>query len=324
MRHLSGLWTSSLLAAFEQLGLDAEALCAHAKVDWEVMNDPSARVALDDVTRLWESAVELTGDIVLGLHVGEHMAPRDNNILAMLAVSGRTLGDGVSVATRYQTILTDGEFVHLDTDGADRVIRFPKIEDSLPRSDHQVEFVVARGQSLLSRMTGGRFRAKEIRFAHPLRGRIEEYERIFECPLLFERQDTEIVVPTETWEMELEVWDPEWRSRLEGLAAELEQRLNAPGFVSSTSQAIRNLLPQKGCDLGATARALRVSDRTLQRRLHEEGTHFREVLDATRRSIVKTALARGVTSEEIARRAGFASVRALQRSIGRWKTSNEL
>ena len=312
------------MAAFERQGLDGEALCAHAHVDWEVMNDPSAWVALDDVTRLWKSAVECARDIVLGLHVAEHMAPRDNNIVAMLAISGRTLGDGVSVATRYQTILTDAEFVKLAFEGANRLIRFPRIEGALPRSDHQVEFVVARAQALLNRMTGGKFRAKEIRFAHALRGGMEEYERVFECPLLFERPDTEMLVSLESWEMELQVWDPDWRNRLESLAAELEQRIEAPGFVGSTSQAIRNLLPQRRCDLDATAKALHISDRTLQRRLQEEGTHFREVLDATRRSIVKSALARGVSSEEIARRAGFASVRVLRRSIDRWKASNEL
>lgn len=312
------------MVAFERLGMDAEAICRRAGLDYDVLTAPTARIPRDDYVRFWEAATELSDDSVLGLHAGEQMATRSNHILAMLAISGRTIGDGVTVGLRYQNILADGEIVSIEQDGSDTVLSFHEIEDVLPFGVHQSEFLVSMGQSLLHTMTLGAFRTKEVRFAHRYRGSLEEYERLFECPVLFEQPHTAIVMAAEMWNMELEAWDPVLRNRLESIAAELHENIQAPGFVGSASQAIRRLLPHGKCDLAATAKELRISDRTLQRRLHEEGTSFRELLEATRRAIVRDGIGRSVSSEEIARRAGFASERALQRAVSRWGGRNEV
>lgn len=312
------------MVAFEHLGMDAEAICRRAGLDHDVMSTPSARIPRDDYIRFWEAAAELSDDTVLGLHAGEQMSPRRNHILAMLAISGRTVGDGVTVSLRYQNIVADGELVSIEQDGSDTLLRFHLIEDLRPFGIHPTEFVIAMGQGLLHTMTLGAFRTKEIRFAHRYRGCLEEYERVFDCPVLFEQPYTAMVIAEEMWNLKLEVWDPVLRNRLEAVAAELNENIQAPGFVGSASRAIRQLLPRARCDLAATAKELRMSDRTLQRRLQEEGTSFRELLEATRRAIVGDGIERSVSSEEIARRAGFASERALQRAISRWGGRSEV
>lgn len=69
---------------------------------------------------------------------------------------------------------------------------------------------------------------------------------------------------------------------------------------------------------GAVARQLPTSERTLQRRLKEEGTCFSEVLDELRRELALRYTEEGVELDEISIRLGFAHSTALHRAFKRW------
>lgn len=318
-RQMSGLWTRTVIAVLEHVGMDAEAICERANLDYELLSYSDSRIPWDDAVRLWEAAIEISGDITLGLHAGDQLPGRANNVLAMLAINGRTVGEGIITGVRHQAVLTNGEIVTIEEDGTDKMIRFHRIEDALPTSPQQIEFTVAAVHRLLSTMTLNAFRANEVRFEHCHRGFRDEYERIFECPVRFEQPTTGIVVSREVWNMELEGWDPALRNRLEAIAAELYERIQSPSFLRSVSHAIRSLLPQTKCDVAATADRLNITTDALQRRLSEEGAQFRDVVDATRLAIVKEGINRDLNPEEIERQAGFSTSRALQRSIRRWR-----
>ena len=60
-----------------------------------------------------------------------------------------------------------------------------------------------------------------MRFGHPYRGLLEEYERVFECPVRFGQPHTAMVIGEDLWQLRLEIWDPVLSERLESLAAEL-------------------------------------------------------------------------------------------------------
>jgi AraC-like DNA-binding protein len=67
------------------------------------------------------------------------------------------------------------------------------------------------------------------------------------------------------------------------------------------------------------ARALRLSGRTLRRRLHAEGTSTRELVDEVRHEGALTLLERGhATLDEVAARLGFSSASAFRRAFRRW------
>ncbi|MEU5867963.1 helix-turn-helix domain-containing protein [Nonomuraea sp. NPDC047529] len=72
-------------------------------------------------------------------------------------------------------------------------------------------------------------------------------------------------------------------------------------------------------DLPAVAHRLRMAPRTLQRRLREEGTSWREEIERVRRQWVEHLLQNTrMTVESIAARTGYADQRALRRAIHRW------
>jgi AraC-like DNA-binding protein len=80
-------------------------------------------------------------------------------------------------------------------------------------------------------------------------------------------------------------------------------------------------------EVAAVARALATSDRSLQRRLQEEGTSFRGVVDDARRELAVGYLGdRRMTVAEVAYLLGYSEASAFVRAFKRWtgKTPGEM
>ncbi|RDI46442.1 AraC family transcriptional regulator [Nocardia mexicana] len=91
---------------------------------------------------------------------------------------------------------------------------------------------------------------------------------------------------------------------------------------AGVSGAVRDLLvrdPGELPDQTAVAAELFVSPRTLSRRLSEEGTSFRALLDEVRQALAEELLSHtGMTSEQVAARLGYAEAASFIRAFRRW------
>jgi AraC-like DNA-binding protein len=91
---------------------------------------------------------------------------------------------------------------------------------------------------------------------------------------------------------------------------------------SAWTAAVREILfadlDRPALSLPSAARRLAVSERTLQRRLADEGTSWRAEIDAARRERAVQLLRQGTTSEVTAAHLGYSGSRALRRAWRRW------
>jgi AraC-like DNA-binding protein len=71
--------------------------------------------------------------------------------------------------------------------------------------------------------------------------------------------------------------------------------------------------------LEATAKALAMSRRNLQRKLNGQGTSYREQLDELRYELASYYAAQQVGASEIARLLGFTEISAFYRALKRWR-----
>lgn len=96
-----------------------------------------------------------------------------------------------------------------------------------------------------------------------------------------------------------------------------------PGRFDSTAVRVRRLLIEILARGGATAkgvsRELGMSERTLHRRLSDEGSSFRSILDRVRRDVATTLLRdKAIAIAEIAFILGYSEPAAFSRSFRRW------
>jgi AraC-like DNA-binding protein len=161
----------------------------------------------------------------------------------------------------------------------------------------------------------------EVMFTHAPPLRLSSYERFFRCPVHFNASEYAIRFDSELLDAPLVTADPLLFGLLESYARELMERL--PCAERDIQQRVRNVVLRE-LDGGNpskdhVAKTLRLSPRTLTRRLSDVGTTFEEVLSSLRcelagRYLRDTELSVG----EIAFALGFSSTGSFVRAFRRW------
>ncbi|MEJ2516097.1 MAG: AraC family transcriptional regulator [Gammaproteobacteria bacterium] len=173
--------------------------------------------------------------------------------------------------------------------------------------------------TLLRDLLGRSTVLSEARFAYPAPGWRDAYGEAFACPVVFGAPRHELMVATSMLEAPLPGSDPLTAATAEAECRRLLHRLGPGGGLTTR---LRRLLLASGGGLPSQARAadaLCVSERTLRRRLGEEGTSFRKVADGVRFELVSGYLRdTSLPLEEIAARTGFSDAANLSHAFRRW------
>jgi AraC-like DNA-binding protein len=160
-------------------------------------------------------------------------------------------------------------------------------------------------------------RAAEFIFPEPVD--TGPYLRAFGCPVSFNQQATRLLLDNADLDMPLPSSDPMLFDMHQGV---IEARLVRLGHASTghrVSEAIVRLLHLGEPRREAIASSLAMADRTLQRRLQEEGTSFQQLLDDARRDLAQKYLAEErYTLGQVADLLGFADQSNFFRAHKRW------
>lgn len=150
---------------------------------------------------------------------------------------------------------------------------------------------------------------------------VADLERLLGCRVRAPATWSGIELPREALRLPLRRREPALRHMLEGHAATLD----APVVVADASVAaqIRGVIAarlDRGLPrLGAVARALTMSPRTLQRRLAAEGVSYEALADVVRREAAERLLADAALAiSEIGYLLGFSEPSAFHRAFRRW------
>ena len=106
------------------------------------------------------------------------------------------------------------------------------------------------------------------------------------------------------------------------ISAQLRQQLEVQEELNVTAQVkfmIKAMLPSGQCNTQYVADALGHSHRTLQRRLENEGTSFKAIMDACRANTAKNYLSNSnYRMSDISLLLGFSDQSSFTRSFQRW------
>jgi AraC-like DNA-binding protein len=145
------------------------------------------------------------------------------------------------------------------------------------------------------------------------------YERLFDCPILFDAEAIEIHLSSESLDVPLEMSDAEMARICEERCEMILARLGvAGGFVDRVRAELLSG-PRRFPDLDTVARAMAVSPRTLCRRLNEEGASFRQVLDDVRKSLALDYVeSSDLPLQQIAALLGYEEPANFHRAFRKW------
>jgi AraC-like DNA-binding protein len=167
-------------------------------------------------------------------------------------------------------------------------------------------------------MTNRKFTVRQVFYRRPAPRELWPYQRRYHAPITFEAEEDALVFDSALLNEEVVMANPELaRHNDEAVRAYLARMDNGSVIDQVRSQLVNRLADHPTPQL--VARALGMSQRSLQRRLHEHGTSYEAVLGEMRKELACAYLREGrYAVGELAFMLGFEDASAFARAFRRW------
>ncbi len=259
-----------------------------------------------------------TDDPDLALKIGEAFRVRHMGLAGYVLVNCATLGEAGAQFGRYHRLMGDAGGARVQRLGDMAEVTFEWSGEAPPPAMDQLW--AAATVSLGAWLTGRADLRWQAHFRFPRPARVTEYERLFGSEPRFGQPATKLVFPAWVMDLPIVMGSPDLR-RLAELQAEsaLQALEGEPALLRRTRLAIAENLATGGASLEQVAQGLGLSPRTLHRRLTEQGSSFRMLSDAVRRSRAESYLRNpAISLVEIAFMLGYTEQSTFQHAFRRW------
>jgi len=278
--------------------------------------DLEARIPVSAALAMLDGAVALTRDPDLGLRAALEAETGEFDLLEYLACSATSIAESVPLLARYSRLLNDGLDISLERVGGRVILRFAS---RVPLNRAAADFQLASFYRGFAREPPGR--PAEVWLAHDEPSDRTLAERAFDGALLrFSAPCDAIVFDAALVDQQVPKPDRKLHELLRRLA---EERIAELPIAEPLTQLVRERIAAElaGGDPCAEhiAGTFHMSRRTLVRRLEQEGTCFKAILDDLRSGLARRYLAidrLGVS--EVAALLGFSDAPAFTRAFRRW------
>jgi AraC-like DNA-binding protein len=308
-----------LLRFVRERGGDAQALALRHGLDAAVEREPAAHIEVDGLAALFEDAAGVLENPSIGVHLAEQLSRRPLDLLQYACLNAPTVGDALRRVTRYMPLYN--EFIEIEMEesatGARLEHRVLGREDGLGCHGNElwICFIVIRAREASRQHVSPR----RCWFAHHTHGSVAELCRVLGTDnLVFGAGSNGLDVDRSFLEQPIPDSDPHLLSLLDRLGeARLAEVPAEQGLAGSVARVVQERLAEAP-RLAEVARALGMSERTLQRRLAEAGVSYAQLLDAVRARMAYRQVREGWTVDAMAEALGFADRRAFLRAFQRW------
>ena len=317
-------------------GLDVEAFSRQAGLDESDCMADDALTLSDKVSHLWDIVTQASGDPLLGLKAALPQPLDKSGLMGHIMRASPDVKTAIENLVRYTPLVSPT--VHSTIEQAGGVTRvclhLPGGQRRVPQQHY--DFVWCLVLRTLRNAAGKEnLKPLQVNYAYPAPTDLRPYEEAFGCPVRFgaginsmEFADADLAIPIGTenpmaadWALrmlaDLAQAQRNWTLRM---LAKLEK---APQPERSFSKRVQGQLTgmlAHGEPLREeVAKRLMMSERTLQRRLAEEGTNFTQLVDDTRREMAYQYLKKGDLSlKKLSFQLGFSDPSAFCRACRRW------
>ena len=312
-------WAKAIRKALDAADVDSLQLFTEAGLDLAALDDPNARYPVAGTVRLWRLAVAATGDEAFGLTVARHVGPTTFHALGYSLTASETLLAAFERIARYFRIVTDAaEPVLALEDGRYRLSFHVPEGTQAPAEESFDAFAF-----LLVRLCRGLYRREyaplAVTLCRPAPRNLAVFERAFRAPLTFGADENVLWFDQAMFERRLEGANAELARQNDEVVLRYLASFDRQNLHARVHAALIELLPLGEPAMQKVAQALNMSERSLQRKLAEEGVSYKALLNDTRRELALSYLRdRRYSLTEITYLLGFADGRSFNRAFKRW------
>ncbi len=315
---LPGSYVRDFLEVVEERGVSTDSLLAGITLDVESLRLPTTRVPVALCEAVLARVVKQLDESELAIAVGRKLRISSHGFLGFAAMTAETTREALELVVRFASTRSNAIELALYVDGPNAAIVLREritLPPHIQRMLVTALFVeIAITAQMLTGATGHCF----IECAFPAAGPVAELPDFIE--MRFDAPTHRLVFPARLLDIPLTSADPA-ASRLAREQCEHElARLDQGGIATR----VRALLSGDGgtASLDDVAHALKMSPRTLKRKLAESGHMFSQLRDEVRRQRALLLLDNPELSiGEIAQALGYTELANFTRAFRKWTGS---
>ena len=264
-------------------------------------------------------ACDALDDITFGARVGLEFSS-SSSVTAYISKYSRDLKQVLENSTRFHGIIDPALAFSLRVSGNSASLEADWKDPSFSRYHRRTEFLLFASIARMRALTQVQLYPIEIRFQHDVGQRADAFEKIGGFPVTFGAERLEVILSLSTLDTPIPTYDPSLRAHLleygerllsERRSPKQQTRAHVEGLITRSMPGGIVLAEEAALQLG-------LSSRTLARRLADEGTSYREIVEDLRCDLAQTFIKNGMHLSEISYALGYSDQAAFSTAFKRW------
>jgi AraC-like DNA-binding protein len=300
-------------------GVDVARWLQRNGLDESQLSDTAVSLPFAGYRQLILDALASSREAALGLLVGERLPVNTHGIVGFAAMNSGTLRQAVEMIGRFVPLRTPLVTIAHAIRGQQYQVH---IEAAVPLGDVLrlvMEAVTLSVKNLIDYLTGSR-EVQLVSFALDAPPYARLAQDLFKCEVRFGQSWTGFVLPLAVMDLPLKMADP---TTFKEVAAICQQEFDRVSQAVSLAARVRHTLLQRQNgfpSLQVVARLFNLTPRTLHRRLQQEDTSFKAILEEVRHVLAVEHLKSGqLTIQEVAYALGYTDIANFRRAFKRWE-----
>jgi AraC-like DNA-binding protein len=283
-----------VLKTIAELGLDIHPYLEYSGLDHDDLNHKERQVPYNIYKNTLIKILDEVNVPALGLLEGDRWATVELGIVGYALFSSANLGTAIDRYIRYQDLCVPIIKTHLLNEEDKAILRgeivTPEFQADTNRIRYAVEQAFVQWANLGTVFNTTKHWFEEVHFSFPEPRYSELYSHYFGCPVKYDQPFNEFLFPHAYLDLPLQFANEDIARLCEQRCASLVKELTEKeGLVQNI---YRMLAINPGCPphLPQIAKHLYMSERTLRRRLADEGTSFQQIVQNFRLELAREYL----------------------------------
>jgi AraC-like DNA-binding protein len=292
-------------------------------LDPQLFDDPEAWLPFRQLGRLLEECATQTKCRYIGLLVGQRFTIDSLGILGQLMSNAPTLRDALRMGSLHLTAHDRGAIsLTLDLGEKLSALGYALFEGTLPAADQILDGALAMQLLLLRKLAGPGWKPAVVQLSHRRPQDIGPFRRHFGDKLEFDARVSAIVFESRWLDHPVPGADPKVFGDVLAQIGKHET-FHATSFVDQVRRGIYSMSVRGTASASSLARLFNLHERTLRRRLGDEGATFRELLGEIRSELAQHLLRdTDLPVAEVAWFLGYSDPTVFARAFRRWSDAS--
>lgn len=301
-------------ALLRALGAEPAAVLASAGLTAAMLAHPENRIEYPKFGLLMRNAAEAVYDAPFGLLLGSMWHLESMGVIGEVMRNSATVGEALHMLVVHQHINSAGGLTFLLRRATVVDFGYAVYYPGAQGVDQIFDATLITGVNYMRELVGPGWHPTEVFLPRPKPADTLPYRRLFGVAPRFNSEVCSLRFPAHWLDRRIEGADAARKAQALARAREVH-----PSVVMQAYRGLRTLLLHGKCSGDDLAQLLSMHRRTLNRRLHAEGTTFQAVLDDVRFEVARQLLVHtNMGLDDIAASLGYAAVSPFMRTFRRW------